>query len=139
VVTTLHNFAMPLIRYEIGDYAEVGKPCECGRGLPVLNRILGRQRNMLVFPDGEKRWPVFGINDLAQDLPFVQYQFIQKKPNLLEARLVVERILNKDEEARFINSVHQYLNYPFSIEFTYLDNIPRSKGGKFEDFISEVT
>ena len=34
VVTTLHNFAMPLIRYELRDYAEAGGPCPCGRGLP---------------------------------------------------------------------------------------------------------
>lgn len=39
VLTPLHNFAMPLIRYEIGDHAEVGAPCPCGRGLPVLKRI----------------------------------------------------------------------------------------------------
>lgn len=41
VVTVLHNFATPLIRYATGDYAEVGEPCGCGRGLPVLRRILG--------------------------------------------------------------------------------------------------
>ena len=35
VLTALHNFAMPLIRYENQDYAEVGPPCACGRGLPV--------------------------------------------------------------------------------------------------------
>jgi phenylacetate-CoA ligase len=42
VVTTLQNFAMPLVRYDIGDLAEVGDPCPCGRGLPVLKRIAGR-------------------------------------------------------------------------------------------------
>ena len=34
LVTTLQNFAMPLIRYDIGDYAAFGEPCPCGRGLP---------------------------------------------------------------------------------------------------------
>ena len=29
VVTPLHNFAAPLIRYAIDDYAEVGPPCPC--------------------------------------------------------------------------------------------------------------
>ena len=48
VVTALHNFAMPLLRYDIGDFAEVGEACPTGRGLPVLTRILGRERNMLV-------------------------------------------------------------------------------------------
>jgi phenylacetate-CoA ligase len=54
VVTPLHNFAMPLIRYAIGDYAEAGPPCACGRGLPVLARILGRARNLLTLPHGER-------------------------------------------------------------------------------------
>jgi phenylacetate-CoA ligase len=45
VVTTLQNFAMPLVRYDIGDLAEVGAPCPCGRGLPVLTRIAGRVRD----------------------------------------------------------------------------------------------
>ena len=51
----LHNFAMPLIRYAIGDLAEVGAACPCGRTLPVLRRVLGRTRDMLVLPSGEKR------------------------------------------------------------------------------------
>jgi len=41
VATPLNNFAMPLIRYEVGETAEVGAPCACGRGLPVLTRIVG--------------------------------------------------------------------------------------------------
>jgi len=40
VGTTLHNFAMPLLRYELGLAAELGPPCPCGRGLPVLTRII---------------------------------------------------------------------------------------------------
>jgi hypothetical protein len=42
VATPLNNFAMPLIRYDVGDMAEVGAPCACGRGLPVLKRVSGR-------------------------------------------------------------------------------------------------
>jgi phenylacetate-CoA ligase len=41
VVTPLQNFAMPLLRYSLGDFAEVGSPCACGRHLPVLKEILG--------------------------------------------------------------------------------------------------
>ena len=59
VLTPLHNFAMPLLRYAIGDYAAFGPACPCGRGLPVLEKIAGRQRNMLVLPDGSQHWPSF--------------------------------------------------------------------------------
>ena len=44
VATPLNNFAMPLLRYDVGDTAEVGAPCACGRGLPVLSRIVARDR-----------------------------------------------------------------------------------------------
>jgi phenylacetate-CoA ligase len=50
VITDLHNFATPIIRYEIRDYAEAGPACPCGRGLAALARIMGRRRNMVVFP-----------------------------------------------------------------------------------------
>ena len=80
LVTTLHNFAMPLIRYEIGDYAEVGGACSCGRTLPVLSQIMGRKRNMLIFPNGERKWPAFGPSVWARKLPFItQFQFVQKE------------------------------------------------------------
>ncbi len=42
VVTSLNNYVTPLIRFELGDYAQVGEPCACGRGLPVLNQIFSR-------------------------------------------------------------------------------------------------
>jgi phenylacetate-CoA ligase len=42
VVTPLHNFATPLLRYDLGDEAEFGPPCACGRALPVLTRISRR-------------------------------------------------------------------------------------------------
>jgi phenylacetate-CoA ligase len=41
VATQLHNYAMPLLRYDLGDWAQVGPPCPCGRGLPVLDRVFG--------------------------------------------------------------------------------------------------
>ena len=54
VVTSLHNLATPLLRYDLGDHATVGEPCPCGRGLPVISQILGRTRNAALSPDGER-------------------------------------------------------------------------------------
>jgi len=61
VATPLHNAAMPLVRYDLGDFAEVGDLCSCGRGLPTLKRIVGRQRNMVTFPNGQQHWPGRGF------------------------------------------------------------------------------
>jgi phenylacetate-CoA ligase len=143
IVTSLHNFAMPLLRYEIGDYAEVGSPCSCGRGLPVLKQIIGRQRNMFVLPNGETRWPMIDAQDIAgafDDLPpITKFQLVQKTVERLEANLVVARPLTTKEEDTIRAYLQRGLGYEFEVRFCYMDDIPRSPRGKFEEFRSEVT
>lgn len=136
VITTLNNFASPLIRYDIGDYAEVSEPCRCGRGLPTLKRIVGRVRNLITYPDGSKAWPVVGSDRYNEICNIKQFQFIQKTVSDIELKLVIDERLTTEQEEQLKSIIHESLRYPFNIEFTYHDNIPRSKGGKFEDFMS---
>jgi phenylacetate-CoA ligase len=138
VITTLHNYAMPLLRYEILDYAEAGAPCTCGRSLPVLNRIMGRQRNMLVLPNGKRSWPTFPVKAWAHIAPIRQLQLVQKTMDVIEVRLVSERPLHSKEEGALANVLRQRFGYPFEIVFTYMDRIERGQNYKFEDFISQV-
>lgn len=138
VVTQLHNFATPMIRYDIGDYAEVGGPCPCGRGLPVLKHIMGRVRNMLTLPSGERLWPSFGDTGYTDIAPIRQFQFVQKTPGDLEMRLVADRPLTASEEEQLKNLVDSRMGHPFALTLTYHDEIARSAGGKFEDFKSEI-
>ncbi len=138
VVTDLHNFATALVRYECGDYAEVGEPCPCGRGLPVLNRIMGRTRNMLVLPSGDQIWPRLGFPRFPDIAPIRQAQVIQKSVDTLEARLVTARPLVADEERRLGDMIRDYLGFPVNVVFSYHDEIPRSASGKYEEFLSEV-
>jgi phenylacetate-CoA ligase len=138
VVTPLHGFAMPLVRYDIGDYAELGEPCSCGRGLPVLKRILGRVRNMLTTADGRRYWPVFGTRALMDSAPVRQYQFVQKTTDLVEARIVTDTPLSEDQEARFRERVLSLLPAGLALRFAYVADIPRAASGKFEEFVSEL-
>jgi phenylacetate-CoA ligase len=138
VVTDLHNFEMPLVRYELGDYATVGEPCRCGRGLPVLKSIVGRVRNMLVLPDGRRRFPRIGAKSLAAITCIRQYQFAQVAPTRIEARLVVDRPLAPNEEAHMRDVIHGRLGYPYDVTFRYCDTLARHPSGKFEDFRCEI-
>ena len=138
VVTNLHDFATPLIRYEIGDYAEVGEACSCGRGLPVLNRILGRVRNMLTLPSGDTLWPSFPAEMFLAIAPVRQFQLIQRRPDEIEVSLVVEKTLSGEQEGRLREALNRCFGYPFTYRFTYVDEIPRSASGKFEDFRVEL-
>jgi phenylacetate-CoA ligase len=139
IVTDLHNFATSLVRYDIGDYAEVAGPCPCGRGLPALRRILGRERNLVAMPDGTRHWPLVGFHAFRDVAPVLQYQLVQHDSQNIEMRLVVERGLTSAEEGSLRDIVVGALACPFTIRFTYLSgNIPRGPGGKFEEFICLV-
>jgi phenylacetate-CoA ligase len=139
VVTPLHNFAMPLLRYEIGDYAELGEACSCGRSLPVLRRILGRTRDVVRMPGGNARPAFWGAQQLQAIAPIIQYQLAQTGQEAMVFRLVARRKLTAAEEAQVVALAHTHLGHAFAIRFVYVDAIPRLPSGKFQDFVCEIT
>jgi len=134
IITDLHNLAMPLIRYELGDYAEVGPPCDCGRGLPVINRIHGRLRNMMRLPGGDRVWPSMARTTLMHLGYIRQYQFVQVAEDTIEANLVVTRPLDPSEERQLVSLWHQRWPYPFKVVFRYPRRIDPGSSAKIEDF-----
>ncbi len=133
-VTSLHNFATPLIRYALGDMAEVGTACPCGRGLPVLRRVLGRVRNRLSYPDGRRSWPMMGDIFHAGVEGIRQYQIIQHGLEDIELKLAVANPLTSADEDRLRDWLHLRSGYAFPVRFSYAPEIPRGPGGKFETF-----
>ncbi len=141
LVTHIHNFAMPFIRYEVGDFAEVGAPCACGRGLPVLKKILGREQNMLTKANGEKVWTLLSegaIRKLLKIAPILEYQFVQKSRTGLEARFIVGRDLTKAENAAVRVWLAEKFGPEFDFDLVFPEQLQRSKSGKLQDFLSEV-
>lgn len=140
LITTLHNFATPLIRYEVGDYAELGPPCDCGRGLPVITRIHGRHRNRLALPDGRSEFPYLGEYADYREITTAirQFQFVQHSVEEVEMKLVVVEDLTPEQETKIKELIVQCLGHPFRITLSYHDDIPKGAGGKFEEFVSKV-
>ena len=138
VITALHNYATPLIRYEIGDYATVGEPCACGRGLPLLTRVMGRARNLMILPDGNKRFPELRAGGFEQIAPIRQFQLVQRTRLDLALSLVMAEPLTVAQEARIRDLVAEKFGRGFRLAITLRDDIPRAANGKFEEFRCEV-
>jgi phenylacetate-CoA ligase len=137
VLTNLNNFVTPLIRYEIGDYGEFAEACPCGRGLPVLKRIHGRSRNRLMLPNGGNLFPNFGGQGQITALtgvPLYQFQFLQHSLQQLEAKLVMARPLDSEEQAKVAEFLLRNLGHSFEVVFSFPAEIPRGPNGKFEEF-----
>jgi phenylacetate-CoA ligase len=66
VLTSLTNFAMPFVRYRIGDQASLlaeSRPCACGRSFPALGAVIGRQDESLTLPSGRRLrpWQIYEV------------------------------------------------------------------------------
>jgi phenylacetate-CoA ligase len=101
LVTPLHNRAMPLLRYEVGDTGEIleGRRCACGRGLPLIRPTLGRSVDYLALPDGTTLAP-YSLTCAVEAIEGMrQYQFVQTRPDRLELRVVPTAAFGADSDA----------------------------------------
>ena len=137
VVTALHNFATPFIREELGDLATLGHSCACGRGLPPLERVLGRERNLVVLPTGETVFPEL-YREFATIPAVRQFQLTQTTLERIEVKLAVARPLTAGEEATIRGFIRQAFGYDFDLPFDYVEEIPREASGKYQDFRSRL-
>lgn len=139
VATDLHNLATPLVRYAIGDLAEAGGVCRCGCRLPMVRAIRGRERNLITYPDGQRRWPLVGFAKFRDIAPIAQYQIVQHTMDLIELRLVCPP-LSPAQELALKDVVHTALGHAFPIDITYHPGgLPRQANGKHEEVISLVS
>lgn len=141
LVTSLHNFATPLIRYDIGDYAEFGPPCPCGRGLPVIRHIHGRRRNRVMLPDGRTGFPSLGERSfvIPAGLRVTQFKCVQKSLATVELQLVCTPRPDAAQQAEIARVLAISLGHPFDVVFSFPERIPPGPNGKFETFVSEVS
>ncbi len=138
VITALHNFRMPFIRYDILDGAVPGGPCPCGRGLPLLRQIDGKLRPWFRLPGGNRK-STSPLSMAFQKLPgLLQYQVTQRSTGRLSVRLVPGRDWTADSLALAKKEVDEYLETPGWADIEVVPEIPRSAGGKVRDFVSEA-
>lgn len=135
VITDLHNCAAPLIRYDLGDYAEVGTGCSCGRTLPTLKQVIGRERNLFIRPDGSKFWPRAGMYEIPKIVPVKQWQLIQHTIDHVEYRLVVDRHISEDEKKSISKILCEALAFEPKITITQFNDAIPTKNGKYEESI----
>ena len=139
VLTSLHNFAMPLIRYVNKDYAEVGEPCPCGRGGPTIKRLLGRERNMLTGLDGEKFWPQVTRKAWSEIEEIDEIQLVQTGMDQITVRTVSPEPLVATQQNRLMENLRKSLGQTFLFSYEHSRDIIRHANGKYERFIGLPT
>jgi phenylacetate-CoA ligase len=130
VVTPLFNRAMPLVRYEIGDYAMRAEFNECARSRLALKRILGRESNLFKTADGRKVVPRLP-HRVAVKLALRQFKLVQVTLTDVELRYIprAEGQQINDEIAQ--DMVDRYMAPGFKVRCVPVGELPRAPNGKY--------
>ena len=134
LVTDLHNYAMPFIRYEVGD---MGVPsheiCDCGRGLPVMSKLFGRTAEILISATGEFiTAPFYGHLQSFFDphSPKIkQYQVIQETPGKILVKIIPDEGYSP-EDTETIRRIMFSIMGNLEIEIELVNSIATSGSGK---------
>jgi len=135
--TGFNNYAMPFIRYYVGDIAAwSNKKCKCGRNYPLLQSIEGRESEYIISSNGDLI-PMIIVPYSAIMKNVKQFQFYQEVKGKVRLRLVPLPTFTKDDEKRIISSLKQEIKgVEFILEYT--DIINRTERGKYQYIIQKL-
>lgn len=140
IVTNLNNYGVPLIRYAVEDMGawSLSGSCLCGRELPLLDIIQGRQPDSFKTKDGRE---VFGgFAGLLFGMAGVrQFQVIQKSLDQVVVRIVREGDLDQSRLDAIEKRIKTTLGAGVEVRFEFPDEIPVLDSGKHRYTISEIS
>jgi len=137
IVTDLNNYAMPFIRYEVGDTGTMSVvPCECGRGLPLLKTLEGRIPDAIKFSNGVILSGA-AVPCMLKGRSIKQYQLEQVKDDELLVRIVKDNDYS-DTDTRYIqNILEHHCKRGVTVKLVFCSNITTSGNGKYRFILSK--
>lgn len=131
IVTNLHNYSMPFIRYEIGDTVVPGPDvCKCGNPLPTLKKITGRITDHFVNENGtvihgEYFTHLFYLRDWVES-----FQVIQEDYHRIGISLILRDNPNEYEMKDIENNIKLVMGQDCQIRWDFVDEITKTSQGK---------
>jgi len=140
LVTDLCNRAMPLIRYQVGDVVvPSNRACPCGRGLPLIERVEGRDADYVVTPAGHLISGISLTENFAVLIPgTAQVQIVQESVTQLRIRLVTDDTFGDPSRRKIADLVRDTFGEGVQHDVELVDAIPQEPSGKYRFCISKV-
>ena len=129
IITTTSN--KYIRRYKHGDHIELGT-CSCGRSLQTIKKIHGRIRNMMLLPNGDKKWPLVGSLEY-ESFGIKRFKMVQTKIDEFELSIICDPL--GERESDLIEVVRKWIESPVNVIIKYVDSFPNYK---FEEFVCNI-
>jgi len=137
VCTGFINYAMPLIRYKVGDTLAIMEgDCRCGRQSPIIGEIHGRTDDIILTPDGR---PVGRLDPVFKGgLGIKEAQIIQTRRDEILFRIVKDEGYSSNDLEFLTLQLRKRIGNTMRIKFEFVPEIKRDKNGKFRSVISLI-
>jgi phenylacetate-CoA ligase len=138
VGTNLVNWAFPIIRYDTGDLGELKEGrCPCGRGLPLMKPIAGRNTNFIYTSSGRK---FFWADFFSQihDTPIREYQIIQEEIDAIDLLYVPKPSFGRSDLEGMIINLKRALGEQVTVNAKVVEKVERSPEGKYQVVVSKI-
>ena len=141
VITDLNNYAMPFIRYRIGDLAVAmaDGPCACGRGAPRIGEIHGRVQSIIQGTDG-RYVPGTFFPHLLKDYEYAieRFQIVQDAPGAITFRVVQGGRYSEDVLQEVLGVIREHLGDDLAIRVEQVEKVEMVRTGKRMTSISNL-
>lgn len=138
LVTHLHSYATPIIRYDVGDLGHLEEQCPCGHDGPTISNILGRGKHFLRHPDGRLLPFYMSTRMLLEAIPFNECRIRQDKVDTITVELAERESVTTDEEMKLKKLFVKMTDQAFKIEIKPVRTIDWSGNPKRLFFTSSV-
>ncbi len=138
IVTDLSNYAMPFIRYEVGDLGILeDEPCPCGRGLPLLKSLEGRTTDIIRLSNGiSLAGPAVTL--MFKNCPVKQYQLVQVAKDELLVKIVKDTGYSEDDTKYVMKLLSTHAGSGIKINLEFSDHIAPEGNKKYRFIVSKV-
>ena len=133
LVTDLHSFAQPMLRYEIGDIAQWGEPCAAGISWPVIENIVGRERNFLDIDGQGKKLVTFVGADFLTIRALLDFQVIRFADSIVMIAAVTGDFTDADQ-ATIIRSLQEIFHTSDPVHIVKSDEVSWRSSWKRHEF-----
>jgi phenylacetate-CoA ligase len=140
VGTSLHNTAMPLIRYRTTDMTSIlTDPCGCGRTLRRIRDVTTKAEDIVVTPDGRLISPSILTHPFKPLTQVLKSQIVQDRIDRIRVKIVPASEFGEKDRDHLIHELRLRLGPTVSIEVDLVSDIPRETSGKFRWVVSHVS
>ncbi|MEI8372304.1 MAG: glycosyltransferase [Planctomycetota bacterium] len=139
-ITDMFNQAMPFIRYLNGDRALAGfERCDCGRGLPLLRKVVGRQLDILTTPEGHRIPGEFFIYLLKDFAAIDRFQVIQQQTDEIRLKIVASLGWTPSDEKTIRREIIAIVGDSVRIVIERVDEITLTRAGKLQVVVNQCS